>query len=312
MRPWLLAPVLALVVLPRPAAAQVEAPPDPAGGVEYGVDPRPLEVERFRLTPARLEPGEPTTVRVRIGGGLPRAKLAVTLVRRGRRRPATALDLGTRRTGRTIRIAWTPARLRAGRYVARLRVAAPGRRTLAHEPTGVQAVAVRIVEPPPPPPPARAPAPLPAPPPAPSGARGVFPVRGPYSFGGDSSRFGASRNGHVHEGQDLSAPEGTPLVSPYAGTVFWRAVQDGGAGHYLIVRDARGWDYVFMHLQAGSELVRRGDAVRAGQQIARVGSTGSSTGPHLHFEVWPGGWQVPGSEPIDPFPLLQAWARGAG
>ena len=45
---------------------------------------------------------------------------------------------------------------------------------------------------------------------------------------------------------DVAAPEGTPLVSPYDGTVFWRAVQDGGAGHYLIVRDAKGTDYVFM------------------------------------------------------------------
>ncbi len=307
MRPWPLAPVLVLLALPASAAAQVEAPVDPAGGVEYGVDPRPLEVERFRLTPARLEPGGRTTVRVRVDGGLPRARLAVTLVAEGRRRPAAVLDLGTRRTGRTIRVPWTPQRLRAGRYVARLQVAAPGRRTLAHEPTGQRTVGVRVVEPPPPPPAAAPPPPAP-----PSGARGVFPIRGPYSFGGAGSRFGASRNGHVHEGQDLSAPEGTPLVSPYDGTVFWRAVQDGGAGHYLIVRDAKGWDYVFMHLQAGSELVRRGDAVRAGQQIGRVGSTGSSTGPHLHFEVWPGGWQVPGSEPIDPFPLLQAWARGSG
>ena len=141
----------------------------------------------------------------------------------------------------------------------------------------------------------------------------MFPVAGhQWTFGGTDARFGAARNGHIHQGQDITAPEGTPLVSPYDGTVFWRAVQEAGAGHYLIVRDAKGVDYVFMHLQVGSEAVQRGDTVRAGQQIGRVGTTGDATGPHLHFEVWPHGWQVPGSEPIDPLPLLQAWARAAG
>jgi murein DD-endopeptidase MepM/ murein hydrolase activator NlpD len=307
MRPWLLAPVLALLLLPASAAAQAEAPVDPGGGVEFGLDPRPLlEVARFRLTPGHIKPGERTTVRVRVDGGLPRARLVVTLSPRGKRRPVDTLDLGKRRTGRTVRVRWTPRRVPAGAYVARLRVAPPGRQTLAQRPTGDRRVALRVVSPPPPPP---APAPAPA---APPSRGGVFPVRGQWTFGGPDARFGAGRNGHIHQGQDVAAPEGTPLVSPYDGTVFWRAVQEAGAGHYLIVRDARGWDYVFMHLQAGSETVQRGDRVSAGQQIGRVGSTGDATGPHLHFEVWPGGWQVPGSQPIDPLPLLEAWARATG
>lgn len=138
---------------------------------------------------------------------------------------------------------------------------------------------------------------------------GVFPVQGPYSFGGDGSRFGAGRPGHIHQGQDVTAASGTPLVSPVAGAVTWKANQPGGAGIYLIVRgtaDER--DYVFMHLKRGSVLVRPGDVVAAGQQIAQVGSTGSSSGPHLHFEIWVGGWQARGGAPIDPLPQLERWA----
>jgi murein DD-endopeptidase MepM/ murein hydrolase activator NlpD len=137
---------------------------------------------------------------------------------------------------------------------------------------------------------------------------GVFPIRGAYSFGDDEARFGAKRNGHTHQGQDVFAAEGTPLVSPVSGSVFWRKVQKGGAGHYLVIRGGNGADYVLMHLVAGSELVDAGDAVTAGQAIGQVGHTGDAQGPHLHFEIWPDGWYAADSAPIDPLPQLQAWA----
>jgi murein DD-endopeptidase MepM/ murein hydrolase activator NlpD len=150
-------------------------------------------------------------------------------------------------------------------------------------------------------------------PPTPSATTvsGTFPVQGPFSFGGDDARFGAGRPGHIHQGQDVVAASGVPLVAPVSGTVTWKANQDGGAGIYLVVRgsdptDVR--DYVFMHLLRGSVLVAPGDAVAAGQQLAQVGATGAASGPHLHFEIWVGGWFARGGAPVDPLPQLQRWA----
>lgn len=140
---------------------------------------------------------------------------------------------------------------------------------------------------------------------------GVFPVQGPFSFGGDDARFGAGRPGHIHQGQDVVASSGEPIVAPVAGTVTWKANQPGGAGIYLVVRGAgsgEARDYVFMHIKHGTVLVAPGDAVSAGQQLAQVGATGDASGPHLHFEIWVGGWYARGGAPVDPLPQLKRWA----
>ena len=96
------------------------------------------------------------------------------------------------------------------------------------------------------------------------------------------------------------------MVAPYRGIVVAVQYQARGAGHYVVIHSAD-YDYVFMHLLRGSTLVREGQRVRTGQRIASVGSSGESTGPHLHFEVWVGGWFA-GGDPIDPLPLLQEWS----
>jgi murein DD-endopeptidase MepM/ murein hydrolase activator NlpD len=141
-----------------------------------------------------------------------------------------------------------------------------------------------------------------------SATTGVFPVQGAYSFGGPDARFGAKRNGHVHQGQDVIAAEGTPVVAPVGGVVIARAYQAGGAGNYVVLHGADGRDYVFMHFEDGSTAVVKGQTVRAGDLLGRVGATGDADGPHLHFEIWPDGWYAPGSAPIDPLPDLEAWA----
>jgi murein DD-endopeptidase MepM/ murein hydrolase activator NlpD len=136
----------------------------------------------------------------------------------------------------------------------------------------------------------------------------VFPVDGPYSLGGDDAGFGAPRGDHTHQGHDISAARGTPVVAPYAGTVGWVRYQRGGAGHYVVLDADDHRDYVFMHLRRGSIPVAEGQRVLAGDQLGEVGNSGRSFGAHLHFEVWVGGWYAKRGEPVDPLPLLRAWA----
>ncbi|MBJ7348802.1 MAG: M23 family metallopeptidase, partial [Thermoleophilaceae bacterium] len=135
-----------------------------------------------------------------------------------------------------------------------------------------------------------------------------FPVVGSFTFGGAGSRFNSDRPGHKHQGQDVSAAEGTPLVAPHAGVISWVSFQAEGAGWYVVLDSAgEDRDYVFMHLKTNSLLVKKGDTVVTGQQLAQVGTTGVSTGPHLHFEIWTGGHWWAGGHPVDPLPILQQW-----
>lgn len=134
-----------------------------------------------------------------------------------------------------------------------------------------------------------------------------FPVRGPYSFGGPGSRFGAPRPGRTHKGQDVAAAQGTPLLAVHDGRVAHKQYQAGGAGHYVVIHGADGSDSVYMHL-VEPPVVRVGERVHAGQRIGNVGTTGSSTGPHLHFELWTRHWYA-GGHPYDPLPKLRRWAK---
>jgi murein DD-endopeptidase MepM/ murein hydrolase activator NlpD len=122
-------------------------------------------------------------------------------------------------------------------------------------------------------------------------------------------RFGAMRDGHSHQGQDIAAAAGLPVVAPRAGFISWRAYQADGAGYYLVLHADDGRDMVFMHLQGGSVLVQKGQGVAAGERLASVGASGHADGPHLHFEIWPDGWYASKqSKPVDPLPDLLAWA----
>jgi murein DD-endopeptidase MepM/ murein hydrolase activator NlpD len=136
----------------------------------------------------------------------------------------------------------------------------------------------------------------------------VFPVAGPFSFGGVDARFGAGRPGHIHQGQDILAASGVPVVAPYAGVISSTSYQATGAGEYVVLDAVDGRDYFFAHCIRGSTAVVERATVAAGQQLCQVGSTGTASGSHLHFEIWNVGWRVPGGFPVDPLPELRTWA----
>lgn len=134
-----------------------------------------------------------------------------------------------------------------------------------------------------------------------------FPLGGAFTYSGAEGRFGAPRPGRSHQGQDLIAAEGVPVVAPRGGRVKTVAYQAEGAGHYVIIDGAgESLDYAFLHLQAGSVRVREGQYVRTGARVASVGNSGRSFGAHLHLEMWRGPW-FGGGEPIDPLPFLRRW-----
>ncbi len=135
----------------------------------------------------------------------------------------------------------------------------------------------------------------------------VFPIKGSHSYGGSGSRYGAPRSGHSHGGQDMSASSGTPLVAVTSGRISQVRYQSGGAGYYVVLAGDDRTDYVYMHLrESASRFVSPGQRVRTGQQVGRVGSTGASSGPHLHFEMWTAHWFAGGYR-FDPLHSLQRW-----
>jgi murein DD-endopeptidase MepM/ murein hydrolase activator NlpD len=105
------------------------------------------------------------------------------------------------------------------------------------------------------------------------------------------------RGGRLHRGIDVAAPIGTPIRAAQDGTVRF-AGWKGGYGYTAVIAHGDGLTTRAAH--QSELLVRRGQRVRRGQIIGRVGSTGSSTGPHLHFEI-----AVHGDE-LDPLEVLPA------
>ncbi len=100
-----------------------------------------------------------------------------------------------------------------------------------------------------------------------------------------------------HAGMDIAAAEGDPVAACWDGVVTYAGTK-GGYGNVVEVEHPGGWKSVYGHLRGYA--VRPGDNVQAGGKIAEVGSTGRSTGPHLHFELRRGG------DTVDPHGLLAA------
>ena len=91
------------------------------------------------------------------------------------------------------------------------------------------------------------------------------------------------RKGRMHNGVDISAPTGTPIYASAAGTVSFVGWNAGGYGNYIIIDHGQGWSTLYGHNSKNQ--VTKGQVVSQGTQIALMGSTGLSTGPHVHFEI---------------------------
>lgn len=133
--------------------------------------------------------------------------------------------------------------------------------------------------------------------------RPVNPVAAPVDYGTAINSFGGGGM-RSHEGQDMFAPEGTPVVSPTATEVLETGT-DGGRGNWAALWDAAaGHTYVYMHMSSPAD-VKAGDRLDAGERAGLLGCTGSCDGPHLHFEIREG--KSPYAKPIDPLPELRRW-----
>lgn len=120
------------------------------------------------------------------------------------------------------------------------------------------------------------------------------PVVGSVSF---TDSWGDPRSNHAHQGVDMMADYGTPLVAITSGTPSYVAY-DGAGGNMIFLEGDDGNSYWYVHNQ--ENLVSVGQRVEAGEQIATVGDTGNAAGtPHVHFEFHPGG-----GEAVNPYPLV--------
>ena len=122
----------------------------------------------------------------------------------------------------------------------------------------------------------------------------VYPEGRPVQDGWISSYFGRRADpftgySAVHKGLDFAGPEGTKVMSVAAGLVTY-AGDRSGFGEMVEINHGNGLSTRYCHNE--KLLVKQGDMVRKGQELALMGSTGRSTGPHLHFEVLKNGTQV--------------------
>jgi murein DD-endopeptidase MepM/ murein hydrolase activator NlpD len=117
-----------------------------------------------------------------------------------------------------------------------------------------------------------------------------FLMKTPINGARISSNFGTRKHPisgytRLHKGTDFAAPTGTPIYAAGNGTVE-RASRNGGYGNYIRIEHPRGYETAYAHLSRYAKGIKAGKKVKQGDVIGYVGSTGASTGPHLHYEVY--------------------------
>jgi murein DD-endopeptidase MepM/ murein hydrolase activator NlpD len=132
----------------------------------------------------------------------------------------------------------------------------------------------------------------------------VFPIAGPHDLQRTATNgFGGGRG---HNGQDMFAACGTPVVASQGGKVR-KAGYDPSGGNFIVLTEKEtGLDAVYMHL-AHTPRVRARETVETDQRIGSVGDTGNAWGCHLHFELWTAPGWFAGGQPFDPLPRLRRW-----
>jgi hypothetical protein len=138
------------------------------------------------------------------------------------------------------------------------------------------------------------------------GVSGPFPVAGPAHWSNDWHVRRCEPYPHLHEGIDIFAPHGTPIVAVTGGRISQRGI-GSISGLSVEVVDAQGVQYFYAHLSAFEVGLVPGGTVQRGQVLGYIGTTGNAQGtsPHLHLEVQPGGVPVP------PKPYVDRWLRSA-
>lgn len=138
--------------------------------------------------------------------------------------------------------------------------------------------------------------------PAPSGGPWIVPTAGPCL-----SPYG-QRWGKLHAGIDISPPQGTPIIAPTDLKIISAAGRSDGYGNSVVARATDGTNYMFRFGHMLNINVAAGQTVSKGTPLGSVGSTGDSSGPHLHFEIYdpssPDGAYASNGKPIDPVPIL--------
>ena len=134
----------------------------------------------------------------------------------------------------------------------------------------------------------------------------VFPVKGPVDYSDSFGAYRADLKGHRHQGVDIFAVMGTPLVAVVDGTIEYSRQGIGGNNAHLT--DAAGDYFYYAHMVRFARGLTSGDTVKRGEVIGYVGETGDAAGtsPHLHFEIHPDGGVA-----VDPYPYLEAWRAAA-